>query len=191
MSGRERIRRLQQDEAALQFALSAKRVQPELKLSPEQIEHLIAKQPIPDNVLDALEHAERIFTSHGLRVRVSETARTSARDALNFKRPGQVQDTLIRLGFFWNDIRASGQRPDQVAKRLLRVPTAMRESKKTMRLYGGQRWVHIGNDMVRLQKHLKLGGGGKGKSARIYFGDRDGELLIGHVGHHLETASRR
>ena len=186
---RERNHRLQQDKAALQFALSAKRGEESVRLTPAEVEDLIRNQPAPENIFEAIEQAERIFVLYGLRVLVSDQAKESAMEALAFKRPAQVQDALLRLGFCWSDIRESGQRLDQEATRILRSPTVMFESDTTMRHYGHQRDVRIGDVVVRLQKHVKLGGGGKGESARIYFGDKDGQLLIGHVGHHLDVAS--
>lgn len=186
---RERNHSLQQDKAALQYALSKKRGEEQLSLTHEQVEELIAEQPAPRNLLDAVEQAERIFNLYGLRVRLSDETLESAMDALAFKRPAQVQEALLRLGFFWDTIRSSGQRLDQAATRMLGLPTVMFESERTMRQYGGQRMVRIDDGTVTLQKHIKLGSGGKGESARIYFGDKDGELLIGHVGHHLDVAS--
>lgn len=184
----ERNRSLQCDKVNLQYALIQKNGSDKVLLNMEEVENLIEQQPEQNTVLDAIEQAEHLFSAYGVRVRFSEKAKESAMEACAFKRPGDVLAALIRLGFLWNDIRGSGQRLDEAARQSIRFPVSTFESKTTMGKYGSQRDLHIDGKTVRLLKHIKLGGGGIDDSARIYFGDKDGELLIGHVGRHLDVA---
>ncbi len=188
---RQEIKRngqLQADKVALQHALNAKAGGNPIPWNAENVESLIADQPSPDTIFDAVEQAERLFVLYGARVRVSDEAKEGAMEALHFKRPADVQAALIRLGFLWPDIRSSGQRLDEAATEIVRFPCSMFESDTTMRKFGHQRAVRIGGESVVLEKHVKLGGGGRDYSARIFFGDKDDELLVGHVGRHLDVA---
>ncbi len=179
---------LQADKVALQHALSAKTGADPIVRDVESVERLVAGQPLPGTIFDAVEQAERLFVLYGARVRVSDEAKEGAMEALHFKRPADIQAALIRLGFLWTDIRSSGQRLDIAATESVRFPCSMFESDTTMRKFGRQRAVRIDGVNTALQKHVKFGGGGKDDSARIFFGDKDGELLIGHVGRHLDVA---
>ena len=190
-SERERNHRLQLDKTALRHALSRKAGEEQTVLSEAEIEALVGEQIVPDNIFEAVETAERVFQSYQVPVLMSDQARESAMEALAFRRPQEVQSALIRLGFKWNALRKSpGQRLSDAATVALQAPCTLFESETTLRLYGFQRDVRLANDdVVRLTKHLKLGSGGTDDAARIYFGDKNGELLIGHVGRHLDVAN--
>ena len=75
------------------------------------------------------------------------------------------------------------------------MPVTLRESKTVMndaKLSAERRVTKDGEDFI-LQKHITLGGGPQNDRTTfvIYFGDRDGELLIGHVGRHLTGPKTR
>lgn len=184
----ERNRRLQADKVALQHALNEKTGAGPIVWDAARVERLIMEQPEPKNTHEAVENAQRLFILHNQKVRVSEEAEEGAMEALHFKRPADIQAAMIRLGFLWTAIRSSGQRLDIAAKEAIRFPCSMFESETTMRLYGHQRSVRIDGSLVTLPRHIKFGGGGTDDSARIHFGDKGGEVLIGHVGRHLTTA---
>lgn len=185
----QRNHKLQLDKIALQHALNDKTGAEPTVWNADSVERLISEQPVPETIFDAVEQAERLFLLYGSPVTISEEAKEGAMEALHFKRPADVQAALIRLGFLWKDIRSSGKRLDQAATEGIRFPCTMFESDTTMRNFGHQRKVCANGSTVILQKHIKLGGGGKDDAARVYFGDnKDGEVLIGHVGRHLDVA---
>jgi hypothetical protein len=144
----------------------------------------------PD-VATAVELAEQILTEHAANVVFSDKAREGA-IGCPFLRPDEVFGALLRLGFYWNEVRSQGVgRIEDRAREKLRCSIAMHESESTTNRFGNERKVRHNNEECALQKHLTLGGGPQNvqTTAQIYFGDKDGQVLIGHIGRHLTVAN--
>ena len=183
----DEIRKLRAQVLTLRHALSAKGLPPHADLTNADIERLIAENSGQPDVAAAVETAGRILMEHAANVAFSDAAFEGAWDT-PFVRPDEVLAALLRLGFYWNDVRAGTGAPlTERARERLGFWFAMRDSETTMNQFGGERRLtHNGVGLV-LEKHLTLGGGPQNAqtTAQIYFGDKDGQLLIGHVGRHL------
>ena len=185
----ERNASLQKEKASLLYALGAKNGSATIELNPLDVEGLIAQQPSQLSVFDAVDNAKSIFGLYGANVVVSETALEAAMES-PFLRPNDILAALPRLGFLWKEIRdGEGATLSERAREKLGCWCSLRESEPTMTRFASERrFQHDGCEVV-LQKHLTLGGGRQNDTttAQIYFGDKDGQLLIGHVGRHLTT----
>ena len=153
------------------------------------VERLIEREAEPKRVLDALTRAKELFEQYDLPILVSNTA-IEASEQSPFMRPKDVFAALVRLGFFWKDIRGAGNRVEETARETLKFPCSLHESDTTLRKFGDQRIARFDGGEAQLEKHLTLGGGPKQNpktTAQIYFGDdANGQLLVGHVGRHLD-----
>ena len=185
--GQERAKTIQLEQRIVdqQYALARKSGADSITLNAAEVEDLIDKQREPRNVFDAVDIADGLFKTYGTRVIFAERAWETAMDS-PFLRPREVLATLLRLGFLWHEV-GSGHRRDQRAHEILRCPLALHESRTAMTKHGDERRVTTpdGED-VYLQKHLKLGGGPQNDQTTlsIYFGDKDGAILVGIVGRH-------
>jgi hypothetical protein len=190
--GQERTKTIQLENRIidLQYALARKSGSESIALNAAEVEELIDKQRDPKTVFEAVDMADGLFKTYGTRVVICERAWETAMDS-PFLRPRDVLATLIRLGFLWHEA-GEGARREQRARELLRCPVALHESQTAMTKHKEERKVTAaaGED-VYLQKHAKLGGGPQNDqtSLTIYFGDRDGEILVGIVGRHLTGAN--
>jgi hypothetical protein len=184
---RARNHSLNQEKVALLYALAAKNGSERIILDAQGVEALIAQQSQQQTVFDAVDQAKTLFALYGAKVVVSDEAFDGAMDS-PFKRPNEVLAVLLRLGFLWNDIRASGRPLETAAHEVLHCTCSLHESQTVRNQFAGERAVTVDGVTTTLVKHLRLGSGNAEASLRIYFGDRDGELLIGHVGRHLTTA---
>jgi hypothetical protein len=182
---------LQQDKASLHYMLASKNGSDRITLDSQGVEALIRQQLTPATVFDAVDQAKSLFALYNAPVTVSDTALEAAMDC-PFLRPEEVLSALVSLGFLWNEIKAASGLPltDRVRERL-GLWCAMRESEMTMNKFGEERTLHHDGREIVLEKHLTLGGGRQNATttAQIYFGDKDGQVLIGHVGRHLNTVS--
>ena len=180
---------LQKEKASLLYALSAKNGSGKIEVSAVDVEDLIRQQPDQATVFDAVSEAKSLFALYGANVVVSEKALESAMDS-PFVRPNDILAALLRLGFLWNEIReGEGATLSDRAREKIGYWCALRDSDPAMERYGSERrFRHEGQEVV-LEKHLTLGGGKQNDAttAQIYFGDRDGQVIIGHVGRHLTT----
>lgn len=181
------IRNLSAQIMALRHALRAKGLPAHADLTDADIERLIADNRGQPDVASAVQAAEEILNGHAANVVFSEAAHDGALHS-PFVRPDDVLAALLRLGFYWTRLRAEigGQLAERARDRL-GFWCATRESEATMNQHGGERRLrHNGQNLV-LEKHLTLGGGPQNAqtTAQIYFGDKEDELLIGHVGRHL------
>lgn len=187
--GEERAKaiRLEQRILDLQHALARKSGSESITLTAAEVEELIEKQAEPANVLEAVDAANRLFMTYGTKVVFAESAWDSAIES-PFMRPGDVLAALLRLGFLWNEVGA-GKRREERARELLKFTLALHESDTVVnnkKLMAERRAVAPDGEEVFFEKHLKLGGGPQNDATSlcIYFGDKDGEILIGRVGCH-------
>jgi hypothetical protein len=171
----------------LQFALANKSGSDFIQLSAAEVENLIEKQAEPKSVAAAVEAAERIFMTYGTKIVFSDTALETALES-PFMRPGDVLAALLRLGFLWHEVGAGKRREDR-ARELLRFNIALHESDTVLnnkKLMAERRAITPDGEEVFFEKHIKLGGGPQNATTSlcIYFGDKDGEILVGRVGSH-------
>jgi hypothetical protein len=178
---------LQQEKASLLHQLAAKNGSERITFDAPSVEALITQQPEASTVFDAVDQAKKLFELYGAPVVVTETAFESSMNS-PFKRPEAVLAALLRIGFLWGEIRAARRPLEEVIHEVVQVPCALHESRTARNQYAEERTTRIGHTQVMLEKHLKLGSGGADTSLRVYFGDRNDQLLIGHVGRHLTTA---
>lgn len=173
----------------LRQGLSSKGLPAHSDLSDADIERLIEDGSGHESVADAVIAAEELLSTHSVRIVFSKKAHDGAAKS-PFLRPDDVFSSIVRLGFYWDRIRSSGNRAEHVARERLGVDCSWHESETAINQFGDERRVMVNGESITLEKHLKVGKKGDATtSLRIYFGDKNGEILVGHVGRHLTIGS--
>lgn len=143
----------------------------------------------PADVEEAVLIAEQQFGPH---LRFLPSAHVSAAES-DFSRPEDILETLGRLaGLAKRAASASGLGKSLLlACRAEGLDYAPRLARTTSKRIRKQYRFLDGDHEVTCEEHIRLGGGGDSKmNARIYFSAdqlNDGEIVIGHVGRHLDV----
>lgn len=156
-------------------------------------------ETVPRNVREAVEQARAVFRAF---LSFHKTALSSAADS-PYREPEKAFRALRLLAKFGEARREAIQ-----AKRAVQplaewfernkrdapwLSYAANESESTMNECGAERTIVVDGLKVPLERHLKIGVGNANEHLRIYFEMLDGDdhIVVGHVGRHLGTATRR
>lgn len=141
----------------------------------------------PDSTVDAVQLAEAYCAHLDLFANAHESAAAS-----RYQPASAVWESLRRLDNLGQAL-ADGMDEAQIVGWLrTRNVDVSTESSDTMRRFGAERrFRNADGDLVEMQLHIKLGGGGSADAwCRIHFrwNSAAAKIEVGHVGRHLETS---